>query len=296
MSYEPKTLHHPHFRKGKIQEIKGQDPVSGRAFTDYQGESDQFPPITVKDQHGEAYYRSRGYLAHDEAPAPPAEYAEYPVMLAHPDHVEAIADDFTIEKASNGEVTRHRIPGSPEKFPPMVANSQEDEAALGKKGYHRAGKDDPDAIRTAKAVPYKPGQKAEEYPKMVAGEIVEDPATQIGGPQQYPKWVLNQIVNSRAEEERLTGSKVDAVIDECIICGEVILESEAKGTGKGGSYHLSHASVSRETPKQRTAVAPKAPLRAKPAKKKPVQSRRAARAAEEKKSSRQSEPKAPEAG
>ena len=237
--YEPKTLHHPQSKKAKVTEISGLDPVSGRPFKDYQGEPDLFPDVTVSDPETEAYYRARGYLFGAETPPPPPEYAEYPVMLVHPEHVDAVPDDWHVEKQSTGEVVRTRIPGSPEKFPPRAAANAEEEAAWGAKGYKRAGKDDPDAIRTGKAVPYNPAQKHEEWPKMVKGVVI-DPNEQVGGPIQYPKWIGDRLVNSAAEEIELTGSAPPAVLDECIICGEPITEEDPVGNGPKGSYHLSH--------------------------------------------------------
>lgn len=286
-AYEAKTLRHPHARKGKITKIEGIDPVSGRPFTDSQGEPDVFPDVVVKDPNTEAYYRSQGYIVPGEVPAPPAEYAEYPVMLVHPDHTAAVPDDYAIEKAENGEIIRHKIPGSPEKFPPRQANNAAEEKALGKKGYARAGQDDPEAIRRSKASPHVPGRQAQEFPKMVEGKV-EDPDAQQGGPIQYPKWVGDKLVNTRAEEEALTGKKVDAVIDVCIICDEVILASEPKAIGKNGPYHLAHMNQTAEPKK--AAAAPKAQAKAKAAKKAAPApapkaavptSRRAARAAAE---------------
>lgn len=286
-AYEAKTLRHPHARKGKVTEIKGTDAVSGRPFTDYQGEPDVFPDVVVKDPNTEAYYRAQGYIVPGEVPTPPAEYAEYPVMLVHPDHVDAVPDDYAIEKAENGEIIRHKIPGSPEKFAPKQANTAAEEKALGKLGYARAGQDDPEAIRRSKASPHVPGRQTKEFPKMVEGKVV-DPDAQQGGPIQYPKWVGDKLVNSRAEEEAITGKKVDAVIDVCIICDEVILASEARAEGKNGPYHLAH--MDQTAAPKKAAADPKAPAKAKPAKKaapapapKAVApaSRRAARAAAE---------------
>lgn len=259
--YEPKLMQHPHARKGAITEIKGEDPVSGRPFTDYQGEPDMFPDVTVKDPTTESYYRSRGYLVPGEVPPPPAEYSEYPVMLAHPDHVDAVPDDFTIEKGENNEIIRHRIPGSPEKFPPMIATSKADEKKLGAKGYKRAGADNPDAIRRAKASPYKPGQEAQEFPKMVDGHVV-NPNANRGGPAEYPKWVGDKIVNSRAEEEKLTGkTATKTVVETCLICGEGIGPDEAKGNGPNGVFHMAHLQSTAPPP----AKAAKAANVAKPA-------------------------------
>lgn len=239
-AYEACVMKHPHARKGKITQIKGIDGVSGRPFTDSQGEPDVFPDVTVKDPQTEAYYRSRGYIVPGEVPPPPAEYAEYPVMLAHPDHVDAIPDDWHIEKGDSGEIIRHKILGKPEVLPPRQANTKAEEIALGKQGYKRAGVDDPEAIRRSTASPYVAGRETQEFPKMKADGAIEDPNAQQGGPIQYPKWIGEKLVNSRAEEEALTGKKVDVVLDVCIICDEVILASEPRATGKNGSYHLAH--------------------------------------------------------
>lgn len=254
--YEPKLMKHPHARKGEIHEIKGKDAISGREFTDYQGDPDVFPDVTVKDPTTEAYYRSRGYLIPGEVPPPPAEYSEYPVMLVHPNHVDAVADDFTIEKAENGEIVRHRIPGSPEKFPPKAANSKSEEKKLGQEGYKRAGQDNPDAIRTAKANPHRPGRKTEEFPKIVDGRVY-DPHADHGGPSEYPKWIGDKLVNNRAEEESLTGKKAEVtVVEECVICGEGIGPKEAKGTGLGGAFHMAHLQQEppKATPKPKAAA------------------------------------------
>jgi hypothetical protein len=239
LAYEAVVMKHPHARKGKVTQIKGVDAVSGRPFTDSQGEPDVFPDVTVKDPHTEAYYRARGYIIPGEVPPPPAEYAEYPVMLVHPEHVDAIPDDWHIEKGDNGEIIRHKILGKPEVFPPRQANTEAEEESLGQKGYKRAGQDNPDAIRSAHASPYVPGRKTQEYPKMVNGEI-EDPEAPSGGPIQYPKWIGDKLVHSRAEEEALTGKKADVVLDVCIICDEIILEGQPAATGKNGMFHTAH--------------------------------------------------------
>lgn len=238
--YEPRTMHHPQFRKGKITEIKGLDKDSGRPFTDYQGEADTFPDVTVKDATTEAYYRSRGYLMPGEVPPPPAEYSEYPVMMIHPDHVDAVLDSFTIEKAENGEIIRHRIPGTPEKFPHRVAHSAAEEKKYAADGYARPGQSDPDAMRSAKASPYKGKRKVQEYPKMVDGKVVATDRP-VEDPNEYPKWVGDKIVKSRAEEEALTGKKAEATVwENCVICGEGIDPQDGKGRGAKGAFHMAH--------------------------------------------------------
>ena len=259
--YEPKLMKHPHARKGEIHKIEGKDPVSGRPFTDSQGEPDVFPDVTVEDPTTEAYYRSRGYLVPGEVPPPPAEYSEYPVMLVHPDHVDAVPDDFTIEKAENGEIIRHRIPGTPEKFPPKTANSKSEEKRLGADGYKRAGHDNPDAIRTAKANPHRPGQKTEEFPKMVDGRVV-DPGASRGGPAEYPKWIGDKLVNNLAEEEALTGKRAKAtVVETCVICGQGITPDQPKGTGANGAFHMAHLQGDAAKPAPKPKAAAPAPAK-----------------------------------
>ena len=240
-AYEAVVMKHPHARKGKITQIKGVDPISNRPYTDSQGEPDVFPDVTVKDPQTEAYYRSRGYIVPGEVPPPPAEYAEYPVMLVHPDHVDAIPDDWHIEKGDSGEIIRHKILGKPEVLQPMQANSEAEEETLGKRGYKRAGHDDPEAIRRSNASPYVAGRQTQEFPKLVNG-VIEDPNAQQGGPIQYPKWIGDKLVNSRAEEEALTGKKADVILDVCIICDEVIMEGQPWAGGKNGPFHTAHTS------------------------------------------------------
>lgn len=245
-AYEARVMKHPHARKGVIHAIKGLDPVSGRPFTDSHGDPDVFPDVTVKDETTEAYYRSRGYLFAGEVPPPPAEYSEYPVMLIHPEHVEAVPDDFSVEKGDHGEVIRHRIPGSPEKYPPRQANNAADEADLAKKGYARSGSDNPDAVERAKASPYNPTLHHQEFPKLVDGVMI-DPGAPVGGPQQYPKWVGDKVVNNADEERALTGSVTPPPPQSCVICGDPITEDDRAGRGPKGPYHLAHvASTSKD--------------------------------------------------
>lgn len=204
MAYEPRVMAHPHARKGKITPIVGMDAVSGMPFRDSQGEPDVFPDVTVKDPETETYYRARGYLFHGEVPPPPAEYSEYPVMLVHPNHKDAVPDDWAVERGEGGQILRTRIPGVSEVFPPRQVSTAAEEADWGKKGYARAGHDDPDAIRTQNASPYVPGRVIEEFPKVENGVVVDPNAPHVG-PIEYPKWVGDKLVNNRAEENALKG-------------------------------------------------------------------------------------------
>lgn len=237
----PKTLHHPAEKKGTATAVSGKDPVTGRPFTDYQGTPDQLPPVTVQNGDQEAFYRARGYLLGGEAPPPPAAYAEYPIMLVHPDHQDAIPDDFTVEKTKDGQIIHHRIPGKPERLLPVAVNGKAEEDAWGAKGYRRAGSPDPDAIRTAEASPYDPTRSHIEWPKMVDGVVV-DPDADTGGVQEYPKWVGDRIVNTAAEEFAITGKRTPLAkpAELCVICGEAITDDDPRGEGAKGAYHLAH--------------------------------------------------------
>lgn len=235
----PKLLHHPHFRKGKMTEVGGRDPVSGKPFTDYQGEPDLFPDVTVNNGDQEAFYRAKGYLPHGEAPPTPADYAEYPVMLSHPDHKDAIPDDFDIRKDANGQVVTTRIHGSPEAFAPVMVKDVTEENKWSEKGYKRLGKADGDASQRAKASPYDPDYKLEEYPKIVDGKIV-DPHAAVSH-NRYPMFVGDKLVNNHAEELQARGIVEESVpAAVCIICGKDIGDEQKSQFGVAGPFHSFH--------------------------------------------------------
>lgn len=235
----PKVLHHPHYRKGKMTEVSGKDPISGKPFTDYNGEPDLFPDVTVNNGDQEAFYRAKGYLLHGEAPPPPADYAEYPMMLSHPGHKDAIPDDFDIRKDANGQVITTRIQGSPEAFPPVMVKDAAEEKKWAEKGYKRIGKADGDASQRAKASPFDPDYKMSEYPKFVDGKIV-DPFAEISH-NRYPMFVGDKLVNNRAEELMARGeAEVSTPAAVCIICGEDIMDDQDSQAGVAGPFHAFH--------------------------------------------------------
>jgi hypothetical protein len=229
MSDYPKTMNHPNYRKGKMTKLSNGDT---------QGEPDMLPPVTVNNSDQEAACRRAGYLAAGEASPPPPEYSEYPVMLVHPDHADAIPPEHVPTKTDAG-VTIHIIPGTEEKFPPRAANNPAEEAEWGAKGYRRAGNPDPDAVRKAHSSPYNAGYKHEDFPKMVNGVVV-DPNAPASGPIQYPKWVGDKIVYSVEEEEKLTGKRLRPVTSPCVICGEDVTDDDPAGEGAMGKFHLAH--------------------------------------------------------
>lgn len=206
----PKRMVHPGYQKGTVKEIHGVDAVSGRKFLDYQGTPDRYPPVDVINHDIEAQYRAKGYLAFGEAGGGSINYREYPKMLVHPDHVPPAQAIAAVLNGAN-QVLSPEVPAKAAVWPDIaVANPQEEAAAIAK-GYLAPGKPDPDAMQAAISSPYDPSRVTEEYPKMVNGALVEDPAIQ-GGPQQYPKWVNlpdhphgGKEVRNRAEEDALLG-------------------------------------------------------------------------------------------
>jgi|SRR6202021_1892353 len=236
--YQPKTMHHPQYRKSVPQAIESVDASSGRPFKDYVGTPELFPPVTVETADQEALYRSKGYFMPSESPPPPPEWSEYPVMLVHPDHVDAVPDETVPIKTDQG-IVFNKIPGRPEKFPPRAANNPTEEKALEQNGYKRAGVADPDAVRTAHAAPFDPSAVTQEFPKWVNGTLIDPGAASRNGVQEYPKWVGDKIVNSAAEEAKLLGLK-PKVVEKCVICGDGIGDDDPAGEGPMGKYHLAH--------------------------------------------------------
>ena len=157
------------------------------------------------DQEEEA--RARGYLAAGEAPAPPVDFEEYPLMMAHPDHRDAIPDEIIPQRMPDNSIQTTVVPGSTEQFPHVAARDEEHEAELAAKGYQRMGRSDPAAVETAAASPYVPGRTKSDYPKWVDGVLIQDPAKPASGPAQYPKWIAayQQEVGSAKEEAELLG-------------------------------------------------------------------------------------------
>ena len=231
----PKPMIHPDFVPAEIVDSGGR---GGQQIA--VGAPARFPPVTVETPDQEEEYRAKGYVCRGEArPQSVAGFHEYPVMLAHPDHVDAIPEQQVPRKAENGGIVYDRIPGAEEKYPPRAAANPQEEAKLIKLGYARPGLSDPRAMETAKAAPYVPGRTVEEYPRWENGHLIEDPKV-VRPSNEYPKWVGDKIVNSRAEELALTGLKPVVPSQPCIICGEPITDIEEAIAGAAGKYHARH--------------------------------------------------------
>jgi hypothetical protein len=152
----------------------------------------------VNNESQEEYYRSQGYIGATEAmPNPDTNYREYPVMLYHPKHKDAVYGQEMTAPSGVKIGTNILIVTEPEQYPPKVANSPHEEEALRTEGYRRIGETDPDAF-----------DKAERGTLLDNGSLLEDKI-----PQPFPMWVKApgaakaQIVNDAAEFERVMGEK-----------------------------------------------------------------------------------------
>lgn len=141
------------------------------------------------------------------------DYQEYPMVMIHPAmKAPEITPVITPDPTRPGSfLTNYR--STPGQLPPVTVHNADQEAQYEAKGYKRGGIADANAYQASFAAPYRPGFDAAEYPKMVDGKMIYDPA-QPQGPIEYPKWVgpddKRVLVNSEAEElawlERETAS------------------------------------------------------------------------------------------
>lgn len=180
-TYVPKVMHHPAFQKSipRTFEAVGAAKTSGEVDTSginvggVRGTPDRFPPITVGKKEDEEYYRAMGYRLPGEA-AEVAGYHEFPMWL-----------------------TRS---GSPDK---LVGDEDEMTAAQAL-GYAPAGTPNRVAFEREHASPFVAGRVTSEYPKMVDGQVVDDPS-HYDGREEYPKWVGDKLVHDADEERALLG-------------------------------------------------------------------------------------------
>ena len=177
MSEYPKVMTHPNAVKAQITAIESRD-AAGRVVRDYTGTADKFPPVTVSNKDQEDRHRAQGYVTAEDQ-VKQQSYEDYPVWLRHTETQEAV-----------------------------LATSAASEAEYQTQGYERPGKGDPDAVRKAFASPHVPGRTTEEWPKVVNGVVIEDPAKSATGLVEYPKWIHDPtkkqesiLANNRHEEE-----------------------------------------------------------------------------------------------
>jgi hypothetical protein len=148
-------------------------------------------------------------------------YNEYPLMMCHPDHVDAVPDEKVPHRDSEtGPVTIVTVKGAPEVLPHVTVHNAAEEAKAHAKGYRRPGTADAEAVAASIANPHVPGRVAQEYPKYVpTGEhdadgkpimkVIQDPNAVVED-RSFPKWLtvgkaengdpIGVTVNSLGEE------------------------------------------------------------------------------------------------
>src|SRR5208283_4363649 len=178
----PKTMIHP----AHAHAVIGPRQVDNRGRVSYgQSIPERYPNMLVHDPDQEEEARSRGYLAAGEAPPAPIDFEEYPLMMGHPHHKDAIPDEIIPQRMADNTIQTTVVPGRPEEYPDVIASDQAQEDAFAFRGYQRMGRSDPAAVEADAASPYVPGRVKSDYPKWVDGKLVQDPAKPASGPAQY---------------------------------------------------------------------------------------------------------------
>ncbi len=196
---------HPQHKPAEVRDISS-DPNSGGYGLP--GAPERFPPIEVHSAEQEEETRARGYLRYGETVAKVMEFNEYPKMMRHPDHAEAVPATQGAQMV-DGKLTSYPIAGTPEKWPDAIARSADEEAEWVAKGYASPGKDDPVAFERATLSPGKPG---DEWPKWIDGVLAQDPEAPVDLSSQYPKWLHfkdgdSVLVNDPAHERRVLADR-----------------------------------------------------------------------------------------
>lgn len=196
----PQVMTHPQHRAAVVANIDSNPNAPGYGLP---GSPERFPPIEVHNEDQEAATRARGYLRYGEQMPALAQFSEYPKIMSHPDHVDAVP----LTKASrieNGSLITFDIPGKPAIMPDVTVQNADQEAEWEGKGYS-APKSDPLAFEKAQVAPGKPGS---EWPKWVDGVLAQDPDMPADLSAQYPKWLHfeggdSQLANDPAHEARI---------------------------------------------------------------------------------------------
>jgi hypothetical protein len=196
----PIIMVHPQHRAATVQDFDSNDGLPGTP--------ERFPPIEVHSPDQEAETRARGYLRHGEAVPKVADFSEFPKMMRHPKHVDAIPPSQGAQMV-DGRLTTYPIPGVPEKFPDATAKDADEQAVWEAKGYEAAGVEDPLAFERATVSPGKPG---DDWPKWVDGVLMQDPDAPPDMTGQYPKWLHFEggdsvLVQNVAQEASVLASR-----------------------------------------------------------------------------------------
>lgn len=223
----PIEMHHPAHDPGRPAKIATMNDGSGFSpgVVIQNGTPCRYQPMSAASDEEEESLRAKGYMRKGEARKPVEGYHAFPKMLVHPDHVPAVPDEIFAERQDGGGMKTHVIKGKPEKMGPVTVNDAIEEAAWADKGYAEPVRSDPDAFQRSRAMPYDPSRVMTDYPKMVNGVLINDPALDSSGMQQYPKWVMSKgekvLVETAAQEAALMDgtsefpdSRVEALLME----------------------------------------------------------------------------------
>lgn len=198
----PKTMRHPHHVAAINTVVVSGDPSMPGAAKPQQGRPERFPPVDVMTAGQEAYYLSRGYVVAGAAQPGKADFAEWPKMLTHPEHVPATPATMDAKLNDAGKLVEFAVPGVLEKMPHVQVNNITEQRRWEAKGYCAAAEANPDAYAASFAAPFDPSFEIKQYPMMVDGVVVQDPDGP-GSFQEYPKWIggeAGEAVSSVAEE------------------------------------------------------------------------------------------------
>lgn len=197
----PKVMSHPRY----VPAVLSEDPKGfGQAATP--GSAARFPPVTVSTPDQEEEYRARGYRAADEAAPGVVPYAEYPMMLSHPDYVEAVPDRLDGHMV-DGQLKMVPIKGTPVHMPPVIVSTPEEAGPWEVKGYRANGVSDHKAFDRFSV---SPGSAGKEWPKYIDGVLTQDPDAPSLEGNEYPKWIHREgresvLVKDAEAEFALTG-------------------------------------------------------------------------------------------
>lgn len=127
-----------------------------------------------------------------------SDYERYPLTMVHPQHRSP-----DLVKGEAGHQDPHRHVG---QFPPVVVRDQDQEDYHAAQGYQPAGRTDPAAWAKAHAEPPPPDYRPQEYPKYVLGQLVNtavEEAAVLKAPPIEASPVSDDAEDLAAENARL---------------------------------------------------------------------------------------------
>src|SRR5208337_69303 len=133
--------------------------------------------VIVNGADSEARYRAMGYLRFGE-PRAQVDHYEYPKVLRHPEHQEAIPAQTEAKIENNRIVGTFTVPPVAAVFPDIFVKDVNEENLWRDKGYKPAGEYDKAALEAVlNGTIDEEEYEAAEFPKWIDGELItHDPA------------------------------------------------------------------------------------------------------------------------